>query len=240
MEPFGASPLALLRAVGRRGMGALTYHPSQELFFWGAVADGLDLEQLAADAMRVDAEVSSLTALPAIECAYLAMARAAGLDVPAARVYRLRSGEDALIVDYSHLLEVARRVTKNFADVLRALRLAAFNVFAGNRDDHPRNVAFLMLPSGEWRLAPAYDLTWTEVGTGYHAMSVDGEARAPGEQHLRRIGRQAGLDATQVADVLDDVRGAVSRWGEFAEAAAVPTVWRSRIAKVLMRTTRPV
>jgi serine/threonine-protein kinase HipA len=143
------------------------------------------------------------------------------------------------LVDYSHLLEVARRITKNFADVLRALRLAAFNVMAGNRDDHPRNVAFLMAPSGDWRLAPAYDLTWTETGTGYHAMSVDGEARAPEVKHLRRIGVAAGLDASQVDGVLDDVRGAVSSWSERAEEAEVPEPWRSRIAKVLTRTTRP-
>ena len=40
VDPFRASPLALLRAVGRRGMGALAYQPAQDV--WGRVADGLD------------------------------------------------------------------------------------------------------------------------------------------------------------------------------------------------------
>ena len=313
VDPFRASPLSLLRAVGRRGMGALAYQPAQDV--WGRVADGLDLESLAADALRLDAEMidalpagmkraagtsggvrpkltvawnddgrihdaalplragfrhvlikfrarTDSPALPAIESAYLEMARAAGLEVPQAQVWHLESGEDALIVDrfdrvgdeprhvqtlaalleldpandladYGHLLEVARRLTGSFTQVLQALRLAAFNVYAGNRDDHTRNVAFLMSPSGTWTLAPAYDLTWTERGTGYHAMSVDGESRAPGTRHLQRIAVAAGLDLPQASDVLADVRRAVSRWPEFAEGADVPESWVRRISSGL-------
>lgn len=314
VDPFRASPLTLLRAVGRRGMGALVYQPAGEV--WGSVAEGLDLEELAAQASRIDADDieelphamrraagtsggvrpkltvawndsgeihdSGLSLrsdfrhvlikfrartdpllLPAIEFAYLAMARAAGLEVPPARLHRLGSGALALIVDrfdrvgdarrhvqslsaqlesdpardlvdYAHLLDVARRLTGSFAEVLRALRLAAFNVFAGNRDDHSRNVAFLMSPEGSWRLAPAYDLTWTE-SSEYHAMSVDGESRAPGAEHLVRIGVTAGVDAHQVRAVLDEVRAAIARWEEFADAAELPSATRSRIGRSLAR-----
>lgn len=313
VDPFRASPLSLLRAIGRRGMGALSYQPAQDI--WGRVDEGLDLESLAATAFQLDADLieelplamrraagtsggvrPKLTvawhddgriadaarslaegfrhvlikfrsrtdpeSLPRIESAYLDMAAAAGLTVPAHRVHQLASGEDALIVDrfdregdarrhvqtfaalleldpandladYGHLLEVARRLTGSYAEVMRCLRLAAFNVYAGNRDDHTRNVAFRRLPTGEWELAPAYDLTWTERGTGFHAMSVDGESRAPGTAELQRLGVNAGLDAGPVNQVLAEVRSAVSGWREFADNAGVPTPWVKRIRKSL-------
>ena len=34
-------------------------------------------------------------------------------------------------------------------------RLAVFNVIAHNRDDHGKNVTYLMNAKGEWRLSPA-------------------------------------------------------------------------------------
>lgn len=309
-DPFRASPLVLLRAVGRRGMGALAYEPSDDI--WGRVAEGLDLELLAADAFRLDADLleelpsamkrvagtsggvrpkltvawhddgrihdsalplragfrhvlikfrsrSDSPALPAIELAYLELARAAGLRVPSARLWRLDGGEDALIVDrfdrvgdarrhvqtmaalleldpandladYGHLLELTRRLTGSFSEVLRALRLAAFNVYSGNRDDHTKNVSFLMSPAGEWSLAPAYDLTWSAGGTAYHAMSVDGESRAPGTRELQRVALSAGLDRSQATAVLAEVRAAIARWPEFARGAGVPGKWEREIA----------
>ena len=313
VDPFRTSPLSLLRAVGRRGMGALQYQPAQEI--WGTVADGLELDALAAAAFQLDADLldempdamrraagtsggvrpkltvawhddgrihdSALSlapgfrhvlikfrartdakALPRIEAAYLAMAGAAELNVPHATVRRLSSGEDALIVDrfdrvgndarhvqtlaallemdpandladYGHLLEVARRLTGSYAQVVQCLRLAAFNVYAGNRDDHTRNVAFVRAPAGPWEVAPAYDLTWTAEGTGYHAMSVGGESRAPSSADLMRVALAAGLDRSQGEQVLAEVRDAVSRWPEFAAAYDVPEEWVRRIAESL-------
>ena len=261
-------------------MGALGYEPTDDI--WGRVDNELDLDSLAADAFRLDADLledlplragfrhvlikfrsrTDSPALPAIELAYLKMASATGLSVPGARLQRLASGEDALIVDrfdrvgdarrhaqtmaalleldpakdladYGHLLELTRRLTGSFSEVLRALRLAAFNVYAGNRDDHTRNVSFSMSPSGEWSLAPAYDLTWSARGAGYHAMSVDGEARSPGTRELQRVARSAGLDDSQADTLFAEVRAAVVRWPEFAAEAGVPGKWVQEIASSL-------
>jgi serine/threonine-protein kinase HipA len=45
-------------------------------------------------------------------------------------------------------------------------RLAVFNVIAHNRDDHGKNVTYLMNAKGEWRLSPAYDLTFSSGRVG--------------------------------------------------------------------------
>jgi serine/threonine-protein kinase HipA len=251
-------PSALRRAAGASGGArpkvSVAWHPD------GRVHDSS--ERLRAGFRHVLIKLRARgddPALPAVEGAYLQMARAAGLEVPAHHVVPLASGELGLVVerfdrvgnerrhvqtlaalleadpandliDYANLLSVAKRVTGSFTEMLKALRLAAFNVLAGNRDDHARNVSFVMAPDGTWRLAPAYDLTPTPTGTGYHAMSVGGESLNPGPEDVLRIGVEAGLDRHQVVQVLDEVRGAVGRWGEFAEAGEVPSEVRKRVA----------
>jgi len=316
-DPFAASPLQLLSAIGERGMGALVYRPVDAL--WGAPGELPTLPHLAADAARVEAD--DLTEVPdalrrtagssagarpkvtvalaadgrvreatqplrpgfrhvlvkfrgsadpaeqvALESAYLRMAAAAGLEVPASETVSLGGGAHALVldrfdrdgdarrhvqtlaalleidfrndlVDYAHLLDAVRRLTRDFTEVTRALRLAAFNVFARNRDDHAKNVSFVMAPSGAWRLAPAYDLTWGGEA-GYHAMSVAGESRSPSVADLERLGRTAGLDAPQVRVVIDEVRAAIAQWDRWAEAAEVPRAARRMVGASLVGSPR--
>lgn len=201
-----------------------------------------------------------------LEAAYLRMAAAAGLRVPANALVPLARGEQALVldrfdragdarrhvqsfaalieadyrvdlVDYGALLDTTRRVTRDYTEVEQALRLTAFNVLAGNRDDHIKNVSFVMDPDGRWRLAPAYDLT-PSPSAGYHAMSCDGESLAPSVEHVERVGLAAGLDRPQVRGIIDEVRAAIARWEEWAEAGGVPSAARREVATLLQVETR--
>jgi hypothetical protein len=52
---------------------------------------------------------------------------------------------------------------------------------------------------------------------------------------LLRIGVDAGLDRHQVSGLIDETQVALGRWGEFADAAAVPLAERKRIAKLCLR-----
>ena len=58
-----------------------------------------------------------------------------------------------------------------------------FNVVAGNIDDHDKNISFLMDKSGNWSLAPAYDVVYSiDPDTLYSQkgqfMSINGKHRA--------------------------------------------------------------
>lgn len=210
--------------------------------------------------VKFRAALDPATQVP-VEAAYLQMAAAAGLRVPRQEVVALPGGEAALVldrfdrtgdarlhlqsfaalleldfrvdlVDYDTLLDATRRLTRDFAQVEQALRLAAFNVLAGNRDDHIKNVSFVMSPDGRWRLAPAYDLT-PSVGGGYHAMSCDGESVRPTAAHVERVGLRAGFDRSQVRAVLEEAQAALARWEEFAEASAVPAQVRREVGRSL-------
>jgi len=77
--------------------------------------------------------------------------------------YRLSS------LDYGHLMDCAFRIEKNILAAEKILRLAAFNVLSHNRDDHSKNVSFLMNEHGQWTFAPAYDLNFHNHPTGITA-----------------------------------------------------------------------
>jgi serine/threonine-protein kinase HipA len=68
-----------------------------------------------------------------------------------------------------------------------------FNLFAHNRDDHVKNFAFLLNADQEWRLAPAYDLTFAHGPGGEHSMTVAGEGRAPKTLHVLRVAETSGI-----------------------------------------------
>ena len=46
-----------------------------------------------------------------------------------------------------------------------------FNCLAVNQDDHVKNISFLMNRSGEWSLAPAYDITFSYNPTNKYKQS---------------------------------------------------------------------
>ena len=67
-----------------------------------------------------------------------------------------------------------------------------FNVFAHNRDDHSNNFNFLC-DSRKWRLAPAYDLTYSSSIGGEHATNIAGEGRSLGMGDILKVARKAGM-----------------------------------------------
>lgn len=79
-------------------------------------------------------------------------------------------------LDYDALLQVTAQLTRDMREVMQAFRRMAFNAFAHNRDDHGKNIAFLMDDTGAWRLAPAYDLTFSAGIAGHHSMPFSGKA----------------------------------------------------------------
>lgn len=199
---------------------------------------------------------------PRIEAAYLSMARDAAIDVPAHRVVDLPDDRCALIVDrfdrvgeerrhvhslagllsidirqdlvdYEIFLRIARLLTNDFRVVSAAWRRAVFNVAVNNRDDHARNIAFLMQPNGVWELAPAYDLTLSEGPGGYHTMSVAGESRSPGRADLLRLADRAGLARTEAERGLDEVRSVVSDWLRFADMFGLARARRQAVQSQL-------
>ena len=136
---------------------------------------------------------------------------------------------------YGHYLDAAWNLTRDHRVVLQAFRRMVFNVLAHNRDDHVKNVSFLMEPDGVWRLAPAYDLMYTAGPRGEHSMMIDTEGARPTLANFLHVASAATISDAEALAVIDEVAEAVGGWRAFASAVDVPTRTRNRIALALKR-----
>lgn len=75
-------------------------------------------------------------------------------------------------VDYTNLLALTGFLTQDPDQVEEMFRRMVMNLVAVNKDDHAKNFSFLC-DDGKWSLAPAYDITYSPLGSnGEHATSL--------------------------------------------------------------------
>jgi len=168
----------------------------------------------------------------AIEHAYAQLAVACGLEMPQTRYFDLDSRHAAFgiqrfdrqngmrvpmhtlagflhadfripSVDATTFLRATRAITHDEREVAKAFRRVVFNVAFNNRDDHVKNFAFCLDQQRQWKLAPAYDLTFNEGPGGEHQMDVCGEARTPGRAELMRLATVAAVPADEASEIID-------------------------------------
>ncbi len=142
---------------------------------------------------------------------------------------------DAGAHSYEQAMETVRELGLGMVAVEEQYRRAVFNVVARNQDDHVKNISFLMNRAGEWRLSPAYDVTYAYnprgTWTGQHQMSLAGKRRSFERTDLLRLAETSGLKKPRAARVIDQVFGAVADWPRFAEEAGVGKRNVQRIGK---------
>lgn len=95
-------------------------------------------------------------------------------------------------LDYTSLMGLTWQVTRRADELLKMYTRMCFNVFAHNRDDHSNNFAWLCV-DGNWRLAPAYDLTFSNSMGGEHATTIAGEGRNPSAKDILSVAKKAGI-----------------------------------------------
>ncbi|MBN3792785.1 type II toxin-antitoxin system HipA family toxin [Burkholderia sp. Ac-20353] len=177
----------------------------------------------------------------AIEYVYADMARRAGIPMPATHFFALAEDLTAFgierfdradgmrvpvhtvsglahadfrqpRIDYLSVLRLTRLLTADEREVLEMYRRCVFNVAFHNRDDHSKNLSFLMRRNGAWGVAPGYDLTFNEGPAGYHHMDVCGEAMRIEGSHLLDLASKAGLKRGDAMTVIDQVCEAASHF----------------------------
>lgn len=177
----------------------------------------------------------------AIEYVYALMAKEAGITMPEVHLFSSQKGKGYFAVkrfdreenkrlhmhtvsglihtnfrlpslDYEDLLALTGGLTKDIREVEKMFRLAVFNVMAYNRDDHAKNFSFLMDESGEWKLSPAYDLTFSNGPGGEQSTMVMGEGRNITNNHLIKLGKGVKLSKVFIDDVIQQTKSALNQW----------------------------
>lgn len=194
----------------------------------------------------------------AVEELYARLARHGGLDMPPSRLFDLSAKHAAFGVrrfdrerglrvpllslsallhvdhrlpalDYEMLLRATRRLTGDEREVHKAFERCVLNVLLHNRDDHSRNFAFRLGADRRWRLAPVFDLTFSEGPGGEHHTAVAGEGRAPGRAHLIEVAQRGGIDIVAAQKIIDQLLAAMTALP--ALAANLP-IRKTRLAEL--------
>ena len=100
-------------------------------------------------------------------------------------------------------------------------RLVVFNVLAHNRDDHAKNISFIMDETGVWHIAPAYDLTFSNGTGGEHSTTLIGEGKNPTRKQLCLLGQKIGIKEIACKTILADVQNAIAQWPIIAKECGV-------------------
>jgi len=113
-----------------------------------------------------------------------------------------------------------------------------FNVLAYNRDDHTKQISFLMDKSGAWHLSPAYDMTYSYNPTGEftsrHQMTVNRKRENIGYDDFMAVAKRQGIKGSSAKRMVESVEESVAHWVGFAEEATVSDQKTSSISRLIV------
>lgn len=104
-------------------------------------------------------------------------------------------------------------------------RRMVFNVLAVNQDDHVKNISAVMDRRGNWKLSPAYDLTFSynlsNVWLKAHQMTVNGKSRDITKADISECGKRMGISTRKINSIISEVGGAVDCFNDIAKEVGV-------------------
>lgn len=132
---------------------------------------------------------------------------------------------------YDQYLHVVHALGLGADELAQAYRRMVFNVYAVNRDDHTKNLAFLRREGAGWELAPAYDVTFAHnpdgAWTRAHQMRVNGKVDGITLKDLYAVGDRH--DVPGYRRIVTEVAAAVREWPRHGAEAGVP---EDEVAKI--------
>ena len=134
-------------------------------------------------------------------------------------------------LDYDDLLALTLHLTKDVTELHKIFRLAVFNLLTHNRDDHAKNFSFLMDSNGNWKLSPAYDLTFSYGPGGEHSTTYLGEGKNPIKETLLALAKKH--DIRDAKKVIEEVEGVVVNFEEYSKSVGLNKNSLLRISKIL-------
>jgi len=136
---------------------------------------------------------------------------------------------------YEQIFQTMRKLYLPYADMEQMYRRMVFNVIARNHDDHTKNHSFIMDKSGNWSLAPAYDLCYSYSPSGkwtnQHQLSLNGKRDNFTNSDLLEVAVK--MDIKNAKEIVQQTTTAVSQWEKYAQTAGVKPEHTKQIQQTL-------
>lgn len=134
--------------------------------------------------------------------------------------------EDAGAFSYEQVFLTFEKLGIFQSDTEEFFRRMVFNVLAINRDDHVKNISFLMNQEGEWSLSPAYDVTYAYnpvgIWTSSHQMTINGKRKDILIDDLLAAAKTMAIGNAKAKAIIQQVHAAVLSFPIFAKQASLP------------------
>ena len=138
-----------------------------------------------------------------------------------------------LMYSYEQVFQVMRQLYLPYSDALQLYKRMIFNIVARNQDDHTKNFSFLMNPNGEWKLSPAYDITFAYNPENRwlknHQLSVHGKRSDINKLDVLAVAEE--MNIKKPSQIIEEVVESISNWKKIAEKVDIPKEQANAIAK---------
>ena len=119
---------------------------------------------------------------------------------------------------YEEAFDIIEKLRLDYEDKEQLFRRMVFNVIGGNIDDHDKNISFLMDKSGQWSLAPAYDVVYSIDPDTLYAqkgqfMSINGKNQGITLNDLVTVARHYSINRPE--RIIQQVMDIISRVSDY-------------------------
>lgn len=120
---------------------------------------------------------------------------------------------------YEQMFSTMRKLSLKHSEAEQGFRRMVFNVIGRNQDDHTKNVEFLMNEKGEWRLAPAFDMTYSyrpsSEWTAHHQMTINGKRDGFTLDDLLKVSND--IKIRNAKEVIDEIQTCFKNFEDYME-----------------------
>lgn len=137
---------------------------------------------------------------------------------------------------YERMFTVCRNLHLPEEDCRELFRRLIFNILANNTDDHRKNFSFVMNRKGEWRLSPAYDMTFIFDTGGYtankeHCLMIGGKLEDITYEDAMIFAEECGIRGPE--KIIREVASSIMSFRALAQKNGVKGEWIGRIENCL-------
>ena len=141
------------------------------------------------------------------------------------------------VCSYEKLVQICYMIGLGQNEIEQIFRRMVFNCLAVNCDDHVKNVSFLMDKSGRWKLAPAYDLTFSYNPDSFwvseHQMTVNQKSKEINSHDMLAAASFMNISEAKARLIIGEVKETLSCWPDYASAAGVKQGFIDSIGKMI-------
>lgn len=138
---------------------------------------------------------------------------------------------------YEQLFQTMRTLRLDYPQAEQMYRRMVFNVLARNCDDHTKNFAFTMDQSGQWALAPAYDLCHAyrpgSPWVSQQSLSVNGKRQGIERKDLAAVAKQMSIK--KPGEIVGQIESVLRSWPGYANGCGVEKALQQAIEKTFIR-----